>query len=63
MKFGTETPKCMQFSHKHNVNFQNQKYGTSTDLATLFLMEVSILTERRLFYHHFDNKNLLELRA
>jgi hypothetical protein len=35
MNFGTETPKSMQFSHKSNVNFQSQKYGTSTDLATL----------------------------
>jgi hypothetical protein len=35
MTFGKETLKGMQFSHKSNVNFQTQKYGTSRNLATL----------------------------
>jgi hypothetical protein len=49
MKFGTETPKSMQFSHKSNVNFQKQKYGTSTDLATLTLYSKTQNTQILLF--------------
>jgi hypothetical protein len=42
-KFGAETPETMQFSHKSNINFLHQNYGTSTDLATLKDIAVLII--------------------